>query len=90
MTNEMPKSTVVSSLEDVDYSDTLLVLFVLYDHPKDFPDKIVVRVWDAKRGATNIVWLADTLEQARAAMPPHFIRLPRSPTDDPVIIESYV
>lgn len=80
---------IVPSLEDVDYSGLQMPMFVLYDHPKDFPDKIVVRVWDMDR-PTNIAWLADTLEEARAAMPVHFTRMPRAKTDDDVIIETYV
>lgn len=87
---DKPETRFVDNLEDVDYSGLKLTMFVLYDHPSDFPDKIVVRVWDALNGPTNIACLFDTLDAAREAMPQHFTCLPRANTDDPVIIESWV
>jgi hypothetical protein len=33
---------------------------------------------------------ADTLEEIRAALPPHLFRLPRQPGDDPVVVECWL
>lgn len=89
MTIPLIPTTIVENLEDVDFSGLKFPFFVLYDHPSDFPDKIVVRVFDMDM-PTNCVAVFNTLQEARAAMPEQFIRLARDPADDPVIIESYV
>ena len=36
----------VPTLNLVDYSDIKVPLVVIYDSPKDFPGKVVARVWD--------------------------------------------
>ena len=41
----------------------------IYNHPRDFPDKYVMRRWDIRAGqmaATDDMALADTLEEIRA------------------------
>ena len=39
----------VPTLNLVDYSDIKVPLVVIYDSPKDFPGKVVARVWDERR-----------------------------------------
>lgn len=85
----LPETKLVESLEDVDYAGMKMPMFVLYRYPSDFPDNIVVRVWDLNV-PTNIAWLAKTIAEARAAVPAHFTRFARDDSDDPVIIESYI
>lgn len=74
-------------------SDNLLYMWVVYDHPADYPDHYVVRTW-ATDGTGNAfadpdVRLADSLEEVRACFPEH-VRLPRQEDDDPAIVEVYV
>ena len=66
-----------------------LTLWVVYEHPKDFPDEFVARrfVGDS---ATSDVLRAPTLAKLRAQLPPDLIYLPRDPSDDPVIVESWI
>ncbi len=85
----MPASLVVESFEDVDCSVLKFPIFVIYDRPKDFPDKIVLRIWDVDK-PTNVVMLFDDLGDARAVLPAHFVRIPRSVADDPIIVETYI
>lgn len=69
-----------------------LDMFVIYDHPKDHPDCYVVRRWAyaPRFVATNEAKLATTLERAREHVPRGHCRVPRSPGDDPVIVESWL
>lgn len=39
----------VPTLNLVDYSDIKVPLVVIYDSPKDFPGKVVARVWDGEK-----------------------------------------
>lgn len=84
-----PASKVVDSLDELDYRDIRFPIFVLYDHPKDFPDNIVARLWDMGL-PTPTVCLFNSLGEARAAMPQGFLRFGRNVHDDAVIIEFYV
>ena len=54
-----------------------LVVYVVYKDPKDFPDKYVVRSQRAVTGAVLVspdpLYVGDSLEKARASIPPGFI-----------------
>jgi hypothetical protein len=66
-----------------------LEMFVVYDHPRDFPGHFVVRRWLGGRPTADFA-IADTLEAARAEVPIGLHRLPREPDDDRVIVETWV
>jgi hypothetical protein len=68
-------------------------MFVVYEHPKDYPGHFVVRRWAfGPRGfqACQDAQLATTLEEARALVPGSYMRMPRAAGDDAVIVESWV
>jgi hypothetical protein len=70
-------------------------LFVIYDHPKDFPRHWVVRRWRVTgRGSLEAqlrpTALTETLTKARRHIPEGLIRIQRHPQDDPAIAEVYV
>jgi hypothetical protein len=71
-----------------------LSLYVVFDHPSDFPDSFVVREQIVRGGGSEIVmgdaWTAPTLEEVRKLVPPHLHRLDRSPGDDPNIVEVWL
>jgi hypothetical protein len=73
-------------------SDSLLRQYVIYDHPRDYPDYFVVRAWEINSGIPiplpfgNPV-LTETLDEARAAVPVGFVNIGRFEEDDPVIVE---
>lgn len=72
-----------------------LVLFVVYDHPTDFPRSFVVRrQYVLEGGAVHVEPLPfaveDTLERARAALPPGLHRIGRAPEDEPQIVETWL
>lgn len=76
--------------------DTMIVmqyLFVIYEHPKDFPDAFVVRRWvigDGPAKATTDMQTAPTLASARDLVPEGYEHIPRTPGQDPVIVEVWI
>lgn len=68
-----------------------LAMYVIYDRPRDYPDKIVIRKWIAAPGMeipTRFITLHDTLEEAREALAPlRLYRDERNPAADPVVLE---
>lgn len=71
-------------------------LWVIYRQPRDFPDSFVVRCWQITPTGpieTEEVWVRPTLEEAREVVAenhPGSICIRREPTDDPVIVESWL
>ncbi len=67
-----------------------LPTLVVYRQPSDFPRDFVVRLFCDGR-ALSFCALAPSLEAARDMIPErHFVRMDRAPTDDPVIVETWV
>lgn len=70
-------------------------MWVICDHPTDVPEPFgfTIREWTVNgSGATadSRVQFAMTLEDARKLVPPGLYCLPRSPEDDPVIVETWI
>lgn len=69
-----------------------LRMFTIYDHPTDYPRHWVVRGSTIRPGGPvndDRVQLADTLEEARALIPPGLARMERLPADVPCIVETW-
>lgn len=76
-----------------------LYLWVIYEDPRDYPNRFVVRRWVCGFGSialkqatpdpepTAVVF---TLEQARAAIPAGAVNLGRYANDDPAIREVWM
>jgi len=66
---------------------------VIYDNPRDFPGKYVVRKHVIEPGFTAPTRehsVHNTLKEARRSLPNagrHMLRVPRSPDDEPQIVE---
>lgn len=74
--------------------DTICTLWVIYDHPRDFPEWFVVRRWFVKRAPRESVpdryaILAATLCEARAAVPEYACCIGRHPADDACVVEAW-
>lgn len=67
----------------------LLEMFVVYDHPLDYPGHFVVRRWSGDQPTENFA-VARTIEEARAHVPMGLHRLPRQPDDDAAIVEVWL
>lgn len=69
---------------------TSLSIYTVYKNPSDYKNKFVVRHFmnDIPERVPLIV--ADTLEEARKAIPDGMYRMDRQPDDDPVILEVWI
>jgi hypothetical protein len=71
----------------------LLNIWTIFDHPIDYPDHYVARLFIVGNGnhkATASVILCNDLDELRGKLPPNLIRLPRDNNDDRNIIESWL
>jgi hypothetical protein len=74
----------------------ILEMFTVYRYPRDYPTKFVVRRWlvGAKPGEPlpdeDWFFLGESLEEVRAHVPPHCVRLERDPNDEPQIVECWI
>jgi len=72
---------------------TVLHMWTLYDHPRDHPDAFVARRHIIVAGATAPtpdMFVADSLAELRALLPPGLVCVPRSALDEPSIVESWL
>jgi hypothetical protein len=73
-----------------------ITFWVLYDHPRDYPQGYVLRAQWSKRGdpdvviADKIAWYAATLDELRAILPPGVVRMGPMPGDNPCIAEVWM
>lgn len=70
-----------------------LTQWVIYKHPRDYPDQYVMRLWKIRAGhfwPTNDMALADTLGEIRKNLPPGLFRIERFAEDDPCIVEVWI
>lgn len=86
------KTVLVPSVQNIDFSDMVLPGIVVYDHPEDFPDSYIARVWEFKTNRPTNVAISNTdlnaiRDQARLA---GFTPFPRHPEDDPCIMEVWL
>lgn len=66
-----------------------MILWTIYKHPRDHPKSYVARQFILDE-PTQVTFIADTYEKLIRKIPPGMIRMPRSPFDDPVIIETWI
>jgi hypothetical protein len=77
------------------FDHDVLRMFVITANPSDFPGKFVVRENVIARGSSEPILdpaplaVVDTITEARAAVPPDRICMPRSPKDPPVVVETW-
>ncbi len=84
-------SIIVTTFRGVDWYKQVknFPCFTVYENPKDFPGKFVVRVFDGNI-PLRLMTVSNTLEQARETIPHSFYRFPRQETDDPIIVETWM
>jgi hypothetical protein len=71
-------------------SDAELPIWVVYDHPRDWPACWVARKWIGE-AATDAVIVAPTLELLHKWLADmRLVRLSRDPEDDPKIMEVWL
>jgi hypothetical protein len=67
-----------------------VTIWVIYDHPSDYPDYYVARKWVGDVATSDII-VSEWLEQLRMAMKRRYLRcLARHNSDDEVIVETWL
>ena len=67
----------------------MLELWTIFDSPIDLPDRFVARKWVMETPTSEL--LQDkTLEGLRAKLPHGLHCMPRSPGDEPQIVETWI
>ena len=67
-----------------------LEMYVVYENPKDFPGKFVVRHWKGLAADMEPTAIVGCLAEARAAIPEHCVCIHRFKEDDPAILEVWL
>lgn len=71
--------------------DRDLLVWTICANPSDFPGRYTARPHSTFSGRPlEFVLVADGLDAIRALLPPGLSCLARAPTDDPVILETWV
>lgn len=65
-------------------------IWVIYDHPKDFPDSVVVRIFWGEVPDTLTQHFLSIASARRHMLCRGRLPLPRDASDDPVIVESWI
>lgn len=74
-------------------SEAVFSTWTIYFNPKDHPGKYVVRRFEIGKALTrptNDMFVADTLDEARALLPIGLLCFKRDLSDDPVIVETWL
>ncbi len=58
----MIRTKIVNSIAEVDFDGIRQPMIAIYDHPDDFPNKVVARIWDMDK-PTDTIMVADTAEE---------------------------
>ena len=65
-------------------------IWVIYDHPKDFPDSVVVRIWWGEVPDTLTQHFLSVDAARRHMLYRGRVPLARDKSDDPCIVESWI
>lgn len=82
----------MESMRQVDFSDLIFPLIVVYRKPKDYPDAYVARVWEGARNLpTNTLIKRETLQEIRKDLRAAGFTTRLTPAaEDPVIVETWL
>ena len=72
---------------------SVLDIYVVYEHPTDYPDKFVLRKWAITPNEIHpekTVIVEDTLEALHKHVPHNMARIERNILDEPQIIEIWL
>lgn len=83
------KDVQIDTFDNVDFRELKAPIIVVYEHPKDYPNCYVARVWDCEK-PTNVIVLSDDLEGIRRMRPPWMVQMKSSYKDDKCIVETWL
>ena len=83
---------IVNCLNSNVYNPLTLPMMTVYDHPTDYPDVYVARLFGAEGGPTNLIMTSYSLQDLRAGIKRSGFtaRLSRDSNDDEKILEVWI
>ena len=77
----------VESIREVDFSGLKVPFVAVYNHPDDFPDKYVARIYELDK-ATDTIMVKETLEEITTDLKEHTAMtfIPRGAADVPSLV----
>lgn len=87
MTREQAATLQSTSIQEND-----LLVWVVTENPSDYPGKFIARPASTRNGGKfcHLHLEADTLEDLRDGLPCGLTPLARDPSDNPVVVESWI
>ena len=68
-----------------------LSMWVVYDHPRDYPNSYVARLWRGETPTESVIICKDiTVLREMLLAEMHLVRLDRMPNDEPQIMEVWL
>jgi hypothetical protein len=64
-------------------------LIVVYEHPLDFPDKYIARLYNLDM-PTNMIMVKDNFDEILEGIPMDMVRFMPSPEDDACIVAIFI
>jgi hypothetical protein len=86
---EYYKDFVLKNFINVDFSEIKSAMIVIYDHPKDYPNSYVARIWDMDK-PTNVVVANENIYVLRKLIPKNMGCINKFETDDPCMLEIWL
>ena len=83
------KDFILKNFTNVDFTKIKAAMIVIYDHPKDYPNSYVARIWDMDK-PTNVVVINENLVALRSLIPKDMSFIERFETDDPCMVEIWL
>jgi hypothetical protein len=82
------KDVIIESFNQVNVSRMKMPFIVIYEHPIDYSENYVARLFDINK-PTNIVILSNDLQTLRNKIPKGMVKFNREKEENKTIVESY-
>jgi hypothetical protein len=83
------KDRLISSFSEINLKDFKMPIIAIFSSPADYQEMFVARVFDVDK-PTHYILMRTNLEAIRSEIPDGFSLVPRSSSDDPKIVETWI
>ncbi|WP_026585303.1 hypothetical protein [Bacillus sp. J33] len=80
---------LISSFSEINLQEYRMPIICIFSSPKDYQGMFVARVFDVDQ-PTDYILMRTNLEAIRKEIPNGFSLVPRSETDDPRVVETWI
>lgn len=80
---------LISSFSEINLKEYQMPIICIFSNPSDFQEMFVARVFDVDK-PTPYILMRTNLEAIRSEIPKGFSQVPRTSSDDPKIVESWI